>query len=304
MLLTDYIQNLRDTLRDPNGAFYDTATLTRFINRARHQVARDAQCVRYMPPSTASLASVAVSSGGSGYTSASATISDPDASGSYTAATVSVTVGGGQVTAITVLTGGTGYIATPTVTITGNGTGAAGVATITPRVATVANQEVYQYATFQTVAQALVPGLGGILNISGLSVSWGAQKPTLDYLDFGRFQAYLRSYSAATQGPPAVWARYGQGTTGSLYIFPRPSQINQMDVDAFWDVLDLVGTTYPDLIPLPWEEAVNACATKFAYNFAQRADDARVWQGEYDAALLKARGSVEPSVIPSYYGGV
>ena len=61
------------------------------------------QCVRILPPSTASVASATVNSGGAGYTTATVTISEPDGVGqNYIQATATATVGGGMVTSITI----------------------------------------------------------------------------------------------------------------------------------------------------------------------------------------------------------
>ena len=73
---------------------------------------------------------ITVTSGGSGYTSATAIVSGPDWNGSLP--TLITQVAGGVVTGVTVVDGGSGYAGTPTVTIIGDGNGATATATASP----------------------------------------------------------------------------------------------------------------------------------------------------------------------------
>jgi hypothetical protein len=73
---------------------------------------------------------VTVTSGGSGYTSATASISGPNLGGELP--TLITTVAGGAVTGVVVVDGGSGYGYTPTVTIVGDGSGATATATASP----------------------------------------------------------------------------------------------------------------------------------------------------------------------------
>jgi hypothetical protein len=69
--------------------------------------------------------SIGVTTGGTGYTTATVTITDPTGTGAIAIPTISL----GVITAITVKNGGANYTS-PTVTITGNGTGATASATL------------------------------------------------------------------------------------------------------------------------------------------------------------------------------
>ena len=73
---------------------------------------------------------ITVSTGGTGYTSATAIVTGPDWGG--TLPTLVTTVAGGAVTGVTVVDGGSGYSTAPTVTIIGNGSGATATATVSP----------------------------------------------------------------------------------------------------------------------------------------------------------------------------
>lgn len=304
MTLSEYIQAVRDTLRDPNANFYSNTDLTRWINRARKQVAKVGECVRILPPSTAQVSSLTITSGGSDYVATpTVTIGAPDGAALVNAtATATAGIGGGAVTSLTVTSGGAGYVETPEVTIEGVGTDASAMAILTPRIATVANQEKYTFASLNSVIQALTPGAGDILGIQSVSVSQGAMKPTLEYMPFTAFQAYLRSYPYLRTWP-TVWSQYGQGTLGSFYVYPVPVQVTQMDVDCFCSVADLSVSQTVDLIPDPWGEAVIFYAAHLAYLFGQRKDDARNMMEAYMAKMGEARVSTDRARIPSLYPG-
>ena len=77
-----------------------------------------------------SLSTFVVTNSGTGYTNATAIVSDPV---SGTTATANVTVSGGVVTAVHLSSKGQGYLSTPTVTITGDGTGATADAVLAPK---------------------------------------------------------------------------------------------------------------------------------------------------------------------------
>ena len=73
---------------------------------------------------------ITVTSGGTGYTSATAIVSGPNWGGDLP--TLITQVAGGVVTGVTVVDGGSGYSGAPQVTIIGNGSGATATATVSP----------------------------------------------------------------------------------------------------------------------------------------------------------------------------
>lgn len=306
MLLSDYIQNTRDVLHDPNANFYSDAQLTRWINRARRQTSKDGECVRILTPSMGSVLTIMVTNGGSGYTTGTVSIALPDGgSPNLISATAAPTFTGGQLTAVTVLIAGTGYVAIPAVTVTGNGTGATAVATLTPHLATVLNQETYTYASTAALVAVLYPGAGQIIGVQSVAVAWGSAKPVLDHLPFSGFQAFLRSWPSGLQGPPAAWSQIGQGAQGSMMLWPVPTQVTRMEWDCYCSTADLTANnTVPDLVPEPWDEAVAYYAAKYAYEYAQRPDDMQRVMSEYNRLMLNARAAVTPPVVPSFYGGI
>lgn len=306
MQLAEYRTSVRDILHDPNANFYSVTQVDRWINRARRQVAQTGRCVRQLPPSAGSIASITVNSGGSGYTAATAAISLPDANVINTIpATATVNLSGGAVVSFTITNPGFGYIAPPTVTFTGTGMGAIATPVVTPHICTVPGQEVYPLAALATTFDSITPGLGPLLGIQSVSVAWGALKPTLAKRDFSWLQSYARSGAPLYQSYPRIWAPYGQGTIGSFYLWPIPIQFSAMECDCYFSVLDLSadGTTQPvDLIPEPWNEPAFYYAAYLAYLNAQRTDDARIMLGEHTRLMMQARATVTTDTTPDPYG--
>lgn len=303
LLLSEYVTQTRDILKDPRAAFYSAASVKSWINRARSQCAQDNQCVRYMPASWGSVLTATVTNPGSGYSAATLTVTGPDAQGgSYTTALLTAVTSAGLMTSVIIANAGSGYIDVPTVTVDGDGAGAEVVVTLTPHLATVAEQETYTFAAANAVLDEIV-GLKGIIGVQGISVSWGALRPTLSHIDFSSMQAYLRAQSIGMMNFPSVWAQYGQGSLGSVYLWPRPAQVAQMEWDCYCDVLPLVDDTSVDLIPGPWDQSVPFYAAYLAYLYAQRFDDARMMLSEFKRMGLEARTNATPSIRPSMYQG-
>lgn len=301
--LTSYITDLRELLHDPSSAFWSNTQLTNYINRARHQVAQKGQCVRLLTPGVASVVSITVTGGGSGYTAATAAFSDPDGNVlNPVTAVASVSVAGGQVTGLTVVTAGYGYVDLPTITISGDGTGATAAAVLSPHMTTVLSQEAYTLATVGGILRQLQTGLGQVLGVQSMAVSWGAMKPVLDNIAFGDMQALLRSLNPGMTNWPAVWSRYNDGEAmGKFYLWPVPSGVYALEVDAYCDVADLADSQTVDLIPDPWKEAVTSYAARLAYMNAQRAADASAMLSDHTTFMLQARAVVTPAIVPSSY---
>ncbi|MDE2103317.1 MAG: hypothetical protein KGL39_39115 [Patescibacteria group bacterium] len=303
-VLSDYITELRNLLNDPFNNFYTLPNMKAWINTARKRIAAEAQAIRALPTSSGTVDSIAVDTGGSLYTTATVTISAPDAFGvGFVTATATATLLAGAVTAITVTNPGSGYIATPTVTITGDGSGATATATLTDFLATVESQEVYDFSTANALLIAANPGIESIIAVQSIAVSWGAMKPVLEYRDWSSFQAYLRSYNVGSQNYPTVWSQYGRGKSGSVYFWPIPATVAGMDWDCYCDPIALTDDDDTEALPYPWTDAVQFLAAEYAYRNAQRASDAARMKGEYKRFLRENEAYVQASMVPSFYRG-
>jgi len=303
-MLNTYLMSTRQKLNDTAAQFYATSDLTDYINQARNRVAAASQCCRYLPPSSGSFVALGVSAGGSGYTSApTVTISGPDAIGAgFVQATATATIAGGQVTGFTITNAGTGYV-NPTITLSGGGgAGAVASITLTSFLATVANQEIYNFAT----ASATIPagaGLASVIGLQSVAVSWGAQKPVLRWIDWSAFQAYFRSINYGSNWP-VIWSQYAQGIAGSIYLYPIPSQTMAMDWDCYCLPIPLVDDTTVEAIPYPFDSAVTWYAAYLASISSGKMDRANFFEAKYREHLTENRVFVSPSMVPDFYMGL
>jgi hypothetical protein len=298
VLQSVYIPEVQRLLHDPLASYYPVSDLTAYINTARGQIAADGECIRVLLPSTGPLAGVNVTAGGSGYTTPPTVV----ITGPGTGATATAVLFSGSVASVTVTNGGTGYDTTTTISFTGGGgTGATATATVNVWNA-VQGQEVYTYASANSIAQ-LTTGVQGVIGVRSISVSWGSQKPTLQEWPWTDFQAYLRSNNTGLQSWPAVWARYGQGANGSVYVYPLPSQIMQWDWDVNCYPIALAQDTDPEAIPWPWTDCVPYYAAYLAYDNSQRKGDSDRMLEIFEKFMRRARKMSETDFVPDPYEG-
>lgn len=300
MALTAYTNAVKSLLHDFNLQFYGSPfDMTGAINTARNRVAAEAQCIRILPRSTGAISSVTVTAGGSGYT----TLPTIGISGNGgTGAILTPVLTGGVVTSVTVTNGGSNYALPLTLNFTGgNGTGAAATANVANINVTTSGQEVYTFASVNTIA-ALQPGVGQIQAVMSVAVNQGAWKPTLRYCAWGQMQAYYRSYNASILNYPEIWSQYSQGTNGSMYLYPIPSSVYSMDWDCICLPIALVDDSTIEAIPYPWTDCVPYYAAYLAYLNAQRRDDAERMLADYKQKMMEAGGFARVAINPSYYG--
>jgi hypothetical protein len=295
MALTKYQQRTAILLNDPGQQLWSLTSLTAFINEARSQIAAEGECIKVLPPGTNGVASITVTAGGSGYISApTVTITGPG-----TGATATAVLTGDAVTSVTVDTAGSAYDYTTAISFSGgSGAGATAVPVINC-VNTVAGQEVYQFSAVNPLAQ-LTAGVASILFISSVAVSWGALKPTLDQWNWDDLQAKVRAYPVVS-GQPAMWAQFGQGVGGSIYLQPVPTTTLPMEWNCVCLPIDLATDSDPEAIPYPWTDAVPYFAAYVGFMNARRPEEAKNIYGEFELRMKRARAFSESMSVPSYY---
>lgn len=168
-------------------------------------------------------------------------------------------------------------------------------------------QEVYPYAPVNALIAAQFSGYQGIITVQSVAISQSATpttgiKPMLPQYSWGQFQAQLRAFNQGMTGYPQVFANYGQGVSGSLYLWPIPSGSYAMDWDCICRPVDLADDTTPEAIPYPWTDVIPFYAAYYAYMNAQREDDAKRMMSMVNLHMAIARGTTQPTFIPSYYG--
>lgn len=266
--LYDYQQQVQRFCRDANQELLNPQDLITYINKARRQVALQTQCLRFLTPVSAGITTVSVIDGGSGYTNPTVTISAPDfpaGTGTYptgSQATAVANVTAGVITSIDVTYGGAGYYQ-PTVTITDDtGTGAEATAAVEWINQTVQGQEVYQ---FSDIDLSTAPGYGSILAVKSVSIIYANYRYSLPCYSFSTYQARIRQYPLQYQYVPTMAAQFGQGTGGSLYLYPLPSQSYQMEWDCLCLPQDLTADQSVEAIPDPWQDGIPFLAASYAF---------------------------------------
>jgi hypothetical protein len=295
-MLNKYLTRTASLIDDPNGQRWSPTQLTAFINEARGRIAAKSQSVRILPPSTNSIASITVNTGGTYVSAPTVVITGPG-----TGATATATLTGTAVTSIAVGNAGTTlYDNTTTITFTGGGGTVAATATpVINCLNTVNNQEVYTFAAANAFAR-LSTGVDSILFVESVAVSWGSLKPVLDQWNWNDLQAYIRSYPIVS-GQPCMWAQLAQGVIGSVYLRPVPTSALPMDWNCVCLPIDLVDDTTAEAIPYPWTDSVPYFAAYLAFMNSRRPEEAKNMYSIYNDMMIEARSVAEPSMIPSYY---
>jgi hypothetical protein len=304
--LNSHMKMVQRFLRDQSQEVMNPDTLRTFINEARREVAMRSQCLRVLPPISGAIATIPVTAGGSGYTAPVVTISAPDSpsgqlpfpAGAQALATA-VQVGG-VITSINVAYGGSGYFQ-PTVTITDpHGTGASATAVTTLNNTLNANQEIY---AFSNVDLSQFPGIASIYYVRGVSIIYANYRYSLPVYSFSVYQARIRQYSAGSYTyVPTFGAQFGQGTSGSLYLYPPPSQAYQMEWDCQCLPQDLLDDQSVEAIPDPWTDAVPYYAAHLAMIEMQNWNSARAFEDRFDDRMHRFGAYTRPGRATNPYG--
>lgn len=315
--LNTYLMHTRRLVGyDHHMEMYSESSLLEFINIGRQEVAAQGQCLRYVTPYQGSVLTVEVTSPGSGYVSPVATVTPPDQpSGalpfpSGATATLIAQQLGGAISSIGVDFGGAGYFTPPLVTISdasGPGTGATAIAHLSPFNAAVPGQEIYEFAAIDLTPS----GYGAILAVKGVDLIWGNWQWSPARVGLSKYMAEVRQWTTNFLAPPQYCCQQGQGTAGSLRLYPIPDQPYPM----IWDTLclpqDLLDDTSQEVIPDPWRRAV----PYYAAHLALLSQSARVPQmvgladryynektgGLFNNMMVRARAFSQPGYTSSYY---
>ena len=286
MTLHDYLQDVQRLLREQKQVLANPTDLTRYINRARREVAMRSQAIRFLTPISAPIVSCKVDTKGSGYSpTPTVTVSTPDFPGGTwndpngRQATAQATVEAGQVVGIDILDGGSGYFQ-PTVTITDStGTGATAELVVGPISTVNQGQEQYRYSDIDLSS---VPGAASVYFVRSASIIYSSFRYSLPCYGFSSYQAKIRTYPRQYQYVPVMFSQFGQGASGSLFFFPLPSQTYQLELDCQLIPADLVTNQSVELLPEPWTDAVLYFAAHFFYLEAQNLNGARGCLELYD----------------------
>lgn len=305
-MLNSYLQQAQSFIRDRAQKFVNPDDLRVFINRARREVALRTQCIRVLTPMSGGVISITVTNPGQNYSaSPTVTISAPDQpngqqpypTGAQATATANVLLG--TISNIAVPFGGSGYTF-PTVTITDStGTGATAVAHVQPINVTQQGQEVYP---FSAVPLNIFPGVGAIFFVRSVSFIYANYRYSIPCYPFSTYQAFIRQYPKQYQYVPTMCAQLGQGSNGSIYMYPIPSTIYQMEWDACCLPEDLLDDTTFEAIPQPWDDCVPFGAAMYAFLEVQNLNAAKFYQELFDSYCHKYSAYTRAGRITNPYG--
>lgn len=306
MTLNQYVEDVQTFLRDSKQDMLDPEDIIKYVNRARREIAIRTQCIRVLTPITGAVIGGSVVSGGHGYSSSpTITLTPPDfpsGQGPFpngSQGSVTAVVSSGTITGVNVSYGGAGYWQ-PSFSITdATGTGA----TITPTLSTInqlnQGQEVYN---FSQADLSPFPGVQSIYAIQSVSLLYSGFRYSLLCYSFSNYQALIRIWAQQWQYVPAVCAQYGQGTNGSFYMYPIPSQAYQCEWDAYCLPQDLTTNLSVEAIPDPWTDAVAYWAAHLCYLSLQNFNAAKFYEDMFNRRCLGYSNAARVSRVVNPYG--
>lgn len=305
-MLFTYAKQVQRMLRDSKQDMLEQGDIYEHINEARREVAWRAQCIRRLTPIAAGLVSASVIAGGTGYTNPTVVISQPDFPDGLPGypnglqATALAQMVGGVITAVDIQVGGSGY-QNPLMSITDpTGTGAVVVPTPIKYNQIVQGQEKYLWSDIDT---SMFPGVGPVYYIMGVGVIYANWRFSPQYASFSKYQAKIRTYTTASyQYVPAFFSQYGQGTDGSFYFYPPPSQTYPIEYDCLCMPIDLTDDTTPEAIPDPWQDAVKFFASALSYLDLQNGNKSREMFGLFDEYMHRYGAASRPGRMLNWYG--
>ncbi len=161
----------------------------------------------------------------------------------------------------------------------------------------VANTSQYNF----TALTGLSAGVGGVYHIRQLwyqlpgttGTIWIPSRP-FEYLSlFGQKNTPV----GGPGGPPSMWAQFGQGETGNLFVDPLPDQPYAAFADALGVPISLVDDTTAEAIPAIWTLAVPFYAAWFAFQSNQRQSDADMMLKRFQEQMMLARNAANPDLL-------
>lgn len=97
-------------------------------------------------------------------------------------------------------------------------------------------------------------------------------------------------------GAPQMWAQFGQGETGSLFVDPIPDLAYSVEADCLGVPATLVDDTTVEAIPAIWTLAVPYWAAWLGFMSAQRQADADMMLKRFQEQMALARAAANPDI--------
>jgi hypothetical protein len=313
--LYEYMLDTQRLIADTSQQYVNPEDLIAYVNKARREVALRTQSIRILPPVQGSITAINVSRGGAGYFDPVVKITPPDTPSGQQPnpggrqAVATATQSNGTIVGVAITDPGDGYFR-PTVQIfergeedilpdPSNPADAIVVAQTQPVLQTNGFQEVYP---FKAVPLDRFPGVDQIYAVKGISFIYMNYRYSIPCFSWTDYQAYVRIYPQQYLYVPTACAQFGQGVNGSLYMYPIPSTMYQMEWDCFCLPKDLQQDEDFEAIPMPWNDAVSLYAAHRAYLGLQNHNAAQYFLSLYDDMVRRYSAYARPGRKINPYG--
>jgi hypothetical protein len=181
---------------------------------------------------------------------------------------------------------------------------------------TVIGQRNYFFSAINT---AVANGVQGVIHVRRITYNVGIGQKWIAPRSWEWFDLYHLDNPVPVNGPPAVWAQYGQGSSGggeitgggtgnlapgSFYLDPPPDAVYTLNCDCVCYPNALAADSDFEAIPYLWTDAVPFFAAWYALLSAQtsaRTADAERMFNYYQTFLERARRFSNPSVNRGIY---
>jgi hypothetical protein len=162
-----------------------------------------------------------------------------------------------------------------------------------------ANQERYNFAD---VDLSVFPGVQSIYMVRGISVIYANYRYSLPIYPFSEYQSKIRQYPFQYTYVPTMASQHGQGTSGSFYVYPLPSQTYQYELDAFCIPSDLNTDLSVETLPGPWDEGVPYMTCMLGMMSIQNLNAAKFYKEMFDEYAQRYSNYARPGRGFNPYG--
>lgn len=147
-------------------------------------------------------------------------------------------------------------------------------------------------------------GVAGPINVRMITYAIPGTSPAGNVLITPRewefFNTFVLSQAAPTPGAPNVWAQFGQGASGTIFLnLPDQAYTLSCDTVCYPDPLALDSDS--EALPYLWTDAVPYFTAYLALLTAQQADAAKNMLDLYRLFAARARQFANPSVLGHQY---
>jgi hypothetical protein len=123
--------------------------------------------------------------------------------------------------------------------------------------------------------------------VRSLAVIYANYRYALPVYSFTEYQAKIRQWPFQYTYVPAFASIFGQGTSGSVFAYPLPSQTYQWEWDCLCLPQDMSTDLSVEAIPDPWCDAVKYFAAHLSYLDLQNHNVARMYLDLFDSHLQR-----------------